>query len=100
MEEVMVAPVEEASADAPLASAPAAYSPPKPPPAIATCGRSATSGTASGGAARAATPGPSFPHPYARVFWRTNDCTRFQASAEASANSVCLRSKKLCGAPG
>src|SRR4029453_3412116 len=37
---------------------------------------------------------------YALVFWRTNAWTRFQASAEASANSVCLRSKKLCGAPG
>src|SRR5262249_13697871 len=38
--------------------------------------------------------------PQALVFCRTNACTRRQASAEASANSVCLRSKKLCGAPG
>src|SRR5216683_6797540 len=30
----------------------------------------------------------------------TKACTRFQASAEASANSLYFRSKKLCGAPG
>jgi hypothetical protein len=53
-----------------------------------------------GRTARAPAPGPPLPHRYARVFWRTNACTRFQASAEASANSVCFRSKKLCGAPG
>ncbi len=45
-------------------------------------------------------PGRLLVHRYARVFWRTNACTRFQASVEASANSVCFRSKKLCGAPG
>ena len=45
-------------------------------------------------------PGRLLAHRYVRVFWRTNACTRFQASVEASANSVCFRSKKLCGAPG
>src|SRR5439155_21859222 len=34
------------------------------------------------------------------VLWPTNACTRFQASAQASAISVNLRSKELCGAPG
>ena len=32
--------------------------------------------------------------------FRTKARTRFQASSEASANCSCLRSKKLCGAPG
>jgi hypothetical protein len=95
---VVVTPIEKGDADRP-ASARAAYSPPKPPPTTATCGRLATSGTAEE-RLELRRPGRLFPHHYARVFWRTNACTRFQASAEASANAVCFRSKKLCGAPG
>ena len=41
------------------------------------------------------------PHPRGDPYFPvTKACTRFHASADASANSVYLRSKKLCGAPG